>query len=85
MAYTPSIVRSLNADTTVPATMDDPELTYYADGTLVVMVIADRPVKTGVTVGMTEGAIPYQFQAVKWDDGTTDNTAPHVLRRVHEG
>lgn len=73
-------ITSINADVTVPAGMFDPELTYFADGTHVVMR-AQGTEQYGVTVGMTTDASPYQFQAVRFADGTVKNVAPHVLHR----
>ncbi|GAA0574788.1 hypothetical protein [Streptomyces mordarskii] len=73
-------VRPLDADTTTPKTMFDPELTYYADGTPVVMR-AKGIERTGSTFGMADGAA-YAYQAVRWDDGGADLVAPHVLHRA---
>ncbi|MEV7839108.1 hypothetical protein [Streptomyces albidoflavus] len=73
--------RPLASDVTRPATMFDPTLTYYADGTHVVMR-ARGTERSGHTFGMAEGAAPYAFQAVRWDDGGADLIAPHVLHRV---
>lgn len=75
-----SNVEAVTADTVVPAKMFDPELTYFADGTQVVMRAQDNE-QYGVTVGMTTDASPYQFQAVRFADGTVKNVAPHVLHR----
>jgi hypothetical protein len=50
-------VRPLDADTVTAVTMFDPELTYYADGTLVVMRVKDTE-RTGTTFGMADGAAP---------------------------
>lgn len=82
-------VTPLVEDVVRPAGMFDPELTYYADGTHVVVRGAAplnstvRNGRTGVTQGRTAGSSPYPFQVVRWDDdGTTDNVAPHVLARV---
>ena len=82
-------VTPLVEDIIRPAGMFDPELTYYADGTHVVVHGAAttggalRNGRTGVTQGRTVGSFPYPFQVVRWDDdGTTDNVAPHVLARV---
>lgn len=73
-------ITPIDADVTVPAGMFDPELTYFADGTHVVMR-AQGTEQHGVTVGMTTDAGPYQFQAVRFADGTVKNVAPHVLHR----
>ncbi|MEV6133082.1 hypothetical protein AB0M05_40890 [Streptomyces violaceusniger] len=73
-------VRPLDADTIMAATMFDPELTYYADGTPVVMRAKDTE-RTGTTFGMADGAA-YAYQAVRWDDGGADLVAPHVLHRA---
>lgn len=73
-------VEAVDADKVVPAGMFDPELTYYADGTHVVMR-AQGAEQHGVTIGMTTNASPYQFQAVRFADGTVKNVAPHVLHR----
>lgn len=75
-----SDVEAVAADKVVPAGMFDPELTYYADGTHVVMR-AQGTEQRGVAVGMTTDAGPYQFQAVRFADGTVKNVAPHVLHR----
>lgn len=75
-----SHVEALTADKVVPAGMFDPELTYYADGTHVVMR-AQGTEQQGIAVGMTTDAGPYQFQAVRFADGTVKNVAPHVLHR----
>lgn len=76
-------VRPLDADTVTPRTMFDPELTYYADGTRVVMR-AKGTERTGTTFGMAHGAAAYAYQAVRWDDGGADLVAPHVLRRADQ-
>lgn len=85
MADTPTKTQTapLSDDLTVKATMWDPELTYYRDGTRVLRRGIAKPTH-GTAVGITLDAIPYQFQVVKWDDGTETNTAPHVLVKVHE-
>ncbi len=76
-------VRPLTADITRPATQFDPELTYYAGGTHVVMRAARRPELTGRTVGITDaGLASYCFQVVAWVEGGVDLVAPHVLHRV---
>ncbi|MGW0889293.1 hypothetical protein ACWDYA_14145, partial [Micrococcus luteus] len=76
--------RSLDADVVTPRTMFDPELTYYADGTRVVMRAAKETERTGTTFGMAGSGLPnvYAFQAVRWDDGSADLIAPHVLHRA---
>ncbi|MGX5184947.1 hypothetical protein ACWKT5_19490 [Streptomyces avermitilis] len=74
-------VRPLAADTVTAATMFDPELTYYADGTRVVMRAKGNE-RTGTTFGMADGTAPYAYQAVRWDDGGADLVAPHVLHRA---
>lgn len=76
-----SNVEAVTADKIVPAGMFDPELTYYADGTHVVMR-ARGTEQQGIAVGMTTDASPYQFQAVRFADGTVKNVAPHVLHRA---
>ncbi|MEU3050515.1 hypothetical protein ABZ705_29100 [Streptomyces sp. NPDC006984] len=76
-------VRPLDADTVMAATMFDPELAYYADGTRVVMRAKDSE-RTGTTFGMADGAAPYAYQAVRWDDGGADLVAPHVLHRADQ-
>ncbi|MEV8600981.1 hypothetical protein AB0465_14000 [Streptomyces griseoviridis] len=76
-------VRPLDADTVTAATMFDPELTYYTDGTRVVMRAKDTE-RTGTTFGMAEGAASYAYQAVRWDDGGADLVAPHVLHRADQ-
>ncbi|MFF7953649.1 hypothetical protein [Streptomyces griseorubiginosus] len=76
--------RSLEEDVVTPRTMFDPELTYYADGTRVVMRAAKGTERTGTTFGMAGSGLPnvYAFQAVRWDDGSADLIAPHVLYRA---
>ncbi|MFK0154210.1 hypothetical protein ACIQVK_19320 [Streptomyces sp. NPDC090493] len=78
-------VRPLDADTVTAATMFAPQLTYYADGTQVVMRAKDTE-RTGVTFGMAGSGLPnvYAYQAVRWDDGGADLVAPHVLRRADQ-
>ncbi|MFI2906727.1 hypothetical protein ACG2OD_00435 [Streptomyces sp. PDY-4] len=73
--------RPLALDVTRSATMFDPALTYYADGTHVVMR-ARGTERSGRTFGVAEGAAPYAYQAVRWDDVGADLVAPHVLRRA---
>lgn len=73
-------VEALPADVTTRATMFDPELTYFADGTRVVMTWSEGQ-KTGTTFGRYSGASPYAVQAVRWADGSEDGVAPHVLTR----
>ncbi|MFG2404232.1 hypothetical protein ACGFR8_07810 [Streptomyces brevispora] len=79
----PAGVKSLDQDVTTPATMFDPELTYYADGTPVVMRWEGGE-ETGATVGMTTYRNPYAYQAVQFEDGTIKKVAPHVLHRVEQ-
>ncbi|MFI5689655.1 hypothetical protein [Streptomyces sp. NPDC051636] len=67
--------RPLASDVTCPATMFDRVLTYYADGTHVVMR-ARGTERSGHTFGMAEGAASYAFHAVRWDDGGADLIAP---------
>ncbi|MFD4574251.1 hypothetical protein ACFWNK_19815 [Streptomyces sp. NPDC058417] len=78
-------VRPLDADTVTAPTMFDPELTYYADGTRVVMRAKDTE-RTGTTFGMAGSGLPnvYAYQAVRWDDGDADLVAPHVLHRADQ-
>ncbi|MGW3971052.1 hypothetical protein ACWEFD_17355 [Streptomyces ardesiacus] len=76
-------VRPLDADTVTTATMFDPELTYYTDGTRVVMRAKDTE-RTGTTFGVADGAAPYAYQAVRWDNGGADLVAPHVLHRADQ-
>lgn len=81
MSYAP-----LSTDLIVPASMFDPELTYYADGTRVVVRGAHPAAslpngRRGVAAGKVSGA-PYAFQRVVWDDGGEDDVAPHVLARA---
>lgn len=85
MAETPTKTRvhPLAADLTTRPNIWDGELHYYADGTRVGRRGVAKPTY-GTTVGITVDAIPYQFQAVKWDDGTETNTAPQVLEKVTE-
>lgn len=73
--------RPLASDVTRPSTMFDPALTYYADGTHVVMR-ARGTERSGRTFGVAEGAASYAYQAVRWDDVGADLVAPHVLRRA---
>lgn len=75
-------IRHLDTDITTPANTFDTELTYYADGTRVKSVAGRDTDRYGTTIGMTVDAIPYQFQAVRWDDGQTENYAPQALRRA---
>ncbi|MEU8544540.1 hypothetical protein AB0C52_31865 [Streptomyces sp. NPDC048717] len=72
--------RPLASDVTCPATMFNPALIYYADGTHVIMR-ARGTERSGYTFGMADGAATYAFQAVRWDDGGADLIAPHVLHR----
>lgn len=74
-------VAPLEKDVTTPATMYDPELTYFADETNVIMRWAGGE-KHGTTFGMSIDSSPYQSQAVRWDDGGEDLIAPHVLHRA---
>jgi hypothetical protein len=78
-------VRPVEADTVTARTMFDPELTYYADGTRVVMR-AKGTERTGTTFGMAGSGLPnvYAYQAVRWDDGGADLVAPHVLHRADQ-
>lgn len=76
-------VVSLDSDVTIPANHFDPELTYFADGTPLVMR-AKGIEKNGVAVGMSTDSMPYQSQAVRWDEGGEDLVAPHVLHRAAE-
>lgn len=77
--------RPLGEDVTTTPTMFDAPLTYYADGTRVTRRGHDPSDDTvGTTAGMTVDASPYQFQVVKWDNGKTTHTAPHVLVRAAE-
>ncbi|MGV9237820.1 hypothetical protein [Streptomyces nigra] len=77
-------VRSLAADVVTPRTMFDPELTYYGDGTRVVMRARGGAERCGTTFGMAASGLPnvYAFQAVRWDGGDADLVAPHVLHRA---
>lgn len=63
--------------------MYDPELTYFADGTDVVMRARGEE-RRGVTYGVSEDGATYARQAVRWDDGGEDLIAPHVLHRADE-
>lgn len=74
-------VRHLEADEIRPADMFNPELTYYADGTAVVMRAQDTE-RSGVTFGICDNTTAYPFQAVQWLDGGADLIAPHVLHRA---
>lgn len=76
-----SETRTLDRNYTTAPTMFDPALTYYADGTPVVMRWAGGE-KRGVACGMSTDKGPYQFQAVTWDDGGADLVAPHVLHVI---
>ncbi|MDH6489622.1 hypothetical protein [Streptomyces sp. SAI-127] len=78
-------VHPVEADTVTAATMFDPELTYYADGTRVVMRAKDTE-RTGTTFGKAGSGLPnvYAYQAVRWDDGDADLIAPHVLHRADQ-
>lgn len=65
------------------ACVQHPERTYYADGTRVRRRGMEALRSTlGTTVGMTVDVAPYDYQIVKWDDGTTTHTSPHVLALV---
>ncbi|MEU5137081.1 hypothetical protein [Streptomyces californicus] len=75
--------RPLASDVHRPATALDPALTYYADGTHVVMR-ARGATRTGRTFGVAEGSASYPYQAVRWDDLGADLVAPHVLSRAPE-
>jgi hypothetical protein len=77
---TPQQTRALTTDTTSAPTMFEPVLTYYADGTAVVMQTPGTS-RTGTTAGI-KTAFPYAFQLVDWPDGTRGAVAPHVLRRA---
>ena len=75
----PRLPRALATDETTEPTMFDPALTYYADRTPVVMRARDQ-----VRHGLAEGRIaghPYDLQLVRWEDGSPDHVAPHVLHR----
>ena len=88
MASTPTrYIEPLARDTVVkPRSMLDDELTYFADGTRVARRGVPLNKRTlGIAAGMTTDAVPYQFQVVQWDDGTTTNTAPQVLIKVTTG
>jgi hypothetical protein len=76
------MIETLAADVTSAATMYDAPLTYFADGTAVVMR-ANGTARYGVASGRVGSGLPnvYAFQVVTWSDGTTDNVAPHVLHR----
>ncbi|MEV0778910.1 hypothetical protein [Streptomyces sp. NPDC050428] len=76
-----SPIETLAQDLITPATMFDPALTYYANGTRVVMRWNGGE-KTGITEGMTRNGGTYQYQAVRFEDGATSNVAPHVLHRA---
>lgn len=78
-------VLSLDADLVTAPTMFDPELTYYVDGTRVVMR-AKGAERSGTTFGMAWSGLPnvYAYQAVRWDDGDADLIAPHVLHRAEQ-
>jgi hypothetical protein len=71
--------RALEVDETTEPNQFDPALTYYADGTPVVMR-ARGEVRRGVAAGRIAGH-PYDFQVVRWNGGGTDHVAPHVLHR----
>lgn len=71
----------LQNDVTVQATMFDPELTYYRDGTAVAVRWAGGE-QLGTTAGMTTDRRPYPFQVVRYQDGSTVNAAPHVVHKL---
>ncbi|MFJ9900589.1 hypothetical protein ACIQPR_45410 [Streptomyces sp. NPDC091280] len=75
----------LDVDIVTASTMFDPELTYYADGTRVVMRARDTE-RAGVTFGMAESGLPNvcAYQAVRWGDDAVDLVAPHVLHRADQ-
>jgi len=72
-------VERLDADDIRPGTMFDPPLTYYADGTPVVMEVLGE-LRRGLAAGRVD-AQPYPWQRVLWADNTETNVAPHVLQR----
>lgn len=76
-------VTSLAEDFTTPPSMfaAESELTYYADGTRVIVRGSSKDGRTGTTIGVKH-AFPYPFQAVRWDDGDSSCIAPHPLRRI---
>lgn len=74
---------ALTQDVTTPATMFEPELTYYADGTDLMMVwnggLRGRRVTAAGMTGVGIGG--YAFQVVRYADGSLHNVAPHVLHK----
>jgi len=92
----PTPTQSLDEDVTTAADMSNPQLTYFADGTpVIVQGVAPgyageaRNGRTGVTNG-AKGAVgggqrlgsSYAFQVVDWDGGGRDAVVPHVLQRL---
>jgi hypothetical protein len=71
--------RALEVDEVTEPNYFDPTLTFYADGTPVVMR-AGGQTRRGVAAGRITGHL-YDFQVVRWNDGGTDHVAPHVLHR----
>ena len=81
-ALAPLPIIPVTADFFDPATMSDPELQFFADGTDVMMIWdGGRKGKRGTTIGVTDGKSPYRYQRVRFFDGTESNVAPHVLHR----
>ncbi len=80
--YTPTPTVPLAADVKVPATMFLPELTFYADGTELMMIWdGGRKGRRVTTVGMTKGAVGQEFQACRYPDGSVHNVDPRVLHK----
>lgn len=74
-AYTRTASIPLAEDTVING------LTYYADGTDLMMVWdGGRKGRRVTAVGIAH-AKPYEFQACRYADGTVHNVAPHVLHR----
>lgn len=71
--------RQLERDETTAPTPFDPALTYFADGTKVIMK-TQGATRAGVACGRLLGS-PYDFQAVRFD-GEVAYVAPHVLVRA---
>lgn len=75
--------RPLREDFVTAASVQHPARTYYADGTRVIRRGMTALRNTlGTAAGMTVDAVPYDYQVVKWDDGTTTHTSPQVLSLV---
>lgn len=75
----------LPQDRTYPTTATEPERTFFADGSRVVLRNHDEPRKRrkGTTYGILAGP-KNALQAVIWDDGDVSNVGIQVLERLAE-